>query len=127
MGDISEHFSRSELSCKCDNDCGFDTVDQRLIRVVEQIRTFYNRSMIVHSACRCPQHNEAVGGAKNSQHLFAKAMDFHISGMNSIEDNERIARWIDENVLMGTGGIGIYHNFVHVDVRWKMARWHEDA
>jgi uncharacterized protein YcbK (DUF882 family) len=121
MGNVSEHFDRSEFACSCG--CGFDVVDPRLLANMEKIREHFGKPMIIHCVCRCAKNNKKNGGASKSQHLFAKAVDFHIKGMDSLEDNREIAHWIDEYITTNDCGIGIYSWGVHFDIREKMARW----
>ena len=73
MGDLSEHFSREEMACKCG--CGLDTVDAELLSLLEKIRAHFDRPITINSGCRCEAHNRAVGGSKNSQHLIGRAAD----------------------------------------------------
>jgi len=48
VGDISEHFSRSEFRCKCG--CGQDTVDVELIELCEVVRDLNgNKPLVVTS------------------------------------------------------------------------------
>lgn len=75
-----------------------------------------NRSFEVYSAYRSPQTNamlrrEGVGVARNSMHMYGKAIDISMPGV----DNRYLARaaW-----TMQRGGVGSYRrsSFVHVDV-----------
>lgn len=63
MGDISAHFSRAELSCKC---CDFDTVDVELPPLLEMVRILNGNSPVkIGSGSRCEDHNGDVVGLKN--------------------------------------------------------------
>ena len=115
MGDISEHFNRSEYSCSCG--CGFDAVDKELNEIMEKIRSNFG-PVQVHCACRCLKHNQEVGSKDTSQHVRGLAADFHINDIN----NESIIYYANE-LLPNKGGIGIYDWGVHVDVRKTRARW----
>ena len=123
MGDLklSAHFSRSEFACKCG--CGFDTVDVKLIQVLEAIRSAVGKPLIIKSGCRCLSHNIRVGGAKKSQHLFGRAADIWLRG----HDGEEMAR-LAEIILLGMnggGGLALHSNFCHVDVRTanRVIKW----
>lgn len=116
MGDLSEHFSRSEFACK--DGCGFDTVDVDTLALLEEIRDHFMSPVVITSACRCPEHNRAEGGAKNSQHLMGRAADIKIKGVAPIEIAE-----FAETLMPHSGGIGIYTGFCHVDTRTGKARW----
>ncbi len=48
----------------------------------EQIRAFLGVPMVVSSAFRCEDLNKAVGGSLNSQHLYARAIDFVPKGIS---------------------------------------------
>jgi len=74
---LSKHFTRHEFSCKCG--CGFDTVDAYLIQILESIREYFDKPIIITSGCRCPEYNERVGGAHNSQHKLGRAADFIVA------------------------------------------------
>jgi len=39
--------------------------------------------IVITSGYRCPALNEAIGGAENSQHSKAEAVDIHVPGMTS--------------------------------------------
>lgn len=45
--------------------------------VLQPIREAWGDSIIVSSGYRCPKLNTAVGGAKNSQHIYGTAADIH--------------------------------------------------
>ena len=56
----------------------------------EQVRAFINVPMIITSGFRCDKLNEAVGGAKHSQHRFFRAIDFIPKGMSIDEAFSRL-------------------------------------
>lgn len=47
--------------------------------VLEPIRKFYNRAVLVTSGYRSPKLNDAIGGSTNSQHMRGEAADFVVS------------------------------------------------
>jgi uncharacterized protein YcbK (DUF882 family) len=118
MGDLSTNFSRSEFACKCN--CGFDTVDIELIKVLEKIRTHFARPIQINSGCRCKRHNEAEGStSKKSQHLYGRAADIFIMTVPP----EKIAAYVDSK-WPGRFGLGVYSSWVHIDSRTDgPARW----
>jgi uncharacterized protein YcbK (DUF882 family) len=59
-----------------------------------------------------------VGGKAYSQHLYGKAADIVVSGITP----KKVAAYA-ETLLPKKGGIGIYKNFVHIDVRATKSRW----
>jgi uncharacterized protein YcbK (DUF882 family) len=64
------------------------------------------KPIIILSGYRCQRRNREVGGTPNSQHLYGRAADIRVEGMRGLEA-----------LRCGFGGIGLYPNFVHVDVR----------
>lgn len=120
MGDLTRHFSRREFACR--DGCGFDTVDAELLELLVAVREHFDAPVIITSACRCPQHNQRVGGSAQSQHLLGRAADFVVQGVAPDE----VADWLDRTYA-GRYGIGRYpkSGFTHVDSRSIPARWAE--
>ena len=118
MGDISKHFNRSEFACKCTSECEYNAIDARLLEILEKMREYFGKPVIVNSGCRCPEHNFFVGSDDSSQHIRSKAADITIKGVQ-VDDIFNYAI----HLLAGKGGIGIYDNFIHIDVREETARW----
>ena len=116
MGDLSEHFSRSEFACKCG--CEFDTVDAELIKVLEKIRAYFQKPVTINSACRCINHNRNIGSKDTSQHVKGKAADIVVKGINSKNVHEFLIGKFKVRY-----GIGKYDTFTHIDVRSNKARW----
>lgn len=121
-----EYFEREEFRCQCGGKyCdGFPVEpDETLVRKLDEFRRKLGVSVRIvdagGSGVRCPQHNKNVGGAANSQHLYGLAADCHSS--KSPEEMYRVA----EEVLQGTGGLGIYKWGIHFDVRAGKSRWDE--
>jgi len=118
---LSPHFNSSEFACHCG--CGASDVSPKLINLLELIRSKAgDKPITILSGRRCKARNEAVGGAPDSQHLVGKAADITIQGMTPI-DVWGLARGLHAHHLAFIGGIGLYKNFVHIDVRENVARW----
>jgi uncharacterized protein YcbK (DUF882 family) len=115
MGDISENFSRSEFACKCQ--CGFDTVDVELIAVLSALRSALGPTKI-NSGCRCHDHNRAVGGVKDSQHVLGRAADIVVQNV----DPDIVVAYLNDH-YPEQYGVGSYNTFTHIDTRGKKARW----
>lgn len=114
---FGDNFSRSEFACKCG--CGFDTVDVELINALRDLRAGLGGVPItILSGCRCPVHNVAVGGAPQSQHLYARAADIYSS-----EASPSVILAKLEQLFPDKYGIGIYSGWVHIDTRNVKARW----
>jgi uncharacterized protein YcbK (DUF882 family) len=117
MGDISEHFSRSEFACNCG--CGFNVVDAELIKILEGVHVYFGRAIGINSGARCAAYNAMQEhSAKKSQHLLGKAADINVVGI----DPEKVATFLEEK-YPNKYGIGRYNTFTHVDVRSVKARW----
>jgi zinc D-Ala-D-Ala carboxypeptidase len=67
--------------------------------------------VIVNSGYRCAEHNAAVGGVKDSQHLAGKAVDV------LVRDSAHRHKVVAQAVKNGFKGIGIAEDFVHIDDR----------
>ena len=70
---------------------------------------------------RCAEHNAAMGGAHNSQHMQGRAADIKCpSGAKLL--HYTIKKMQKEGRLRRLGGLGNYAHFVHVDIRAKGER-----
>ena len=108
---VSRDFLRSEFACRCG--CGFDTVDVQTIEIVQAVRDHFGVPFDINSGCRCPDHNRAVGGATNSQHLKGRAAD--IDSSRSDVHPDKVADFIIENYP--SASVGRYNTFTHIDTR----------
>jgi uncharacterized protein YcbK (DUF882 family) len=110
------HFQRSEFACKCG--CGFDSIDTRLVSILEEIRShFGDKPMIVTSGCRCSNHNANVGGVKGSRHTLGKASDIYIKGVSATELLRYCQQLVNEGKLRYTYTNSSNTNgVVHVDI-----------
>lgn len=117
MGDLSAHFSKSELACHC---CGALKIDNHLIEALEELRWLAGRAIVVHDAYRCLSHNQEVGGVTDSEHTRGQAADISIPGL-SLQQMFELALRVPTFL---NGGIGAYDGkFLHLDIRPHPARW----
>lgn len=119
MGDMTKNFNRNEFACKGGNCCGGSApVSLRLVTALQFLREQAGRPLKINSGFRCVKHNQTVGGAKNSQHLYGTAADIALpQGYSPVQ----LAALADS--LNQFDGIGIYDWGIHVDVRGTNARW----
>lgn len=110
------HFSRKELECR---HCHELVIDDRLVQALNELRALIKKPIIINCAYRCAEHNKAVGGVKNSQHVLGKAADIRIKGMTPRD----IKLYALRVPAFEQGGIGTYKTFIHLDVRKRRARW----
>ena len=115
---LSSHFRRSEARCPC---CGRSITKRRLVDALEKLRhKCGNVPIKVNSWYRCEEWNERVGGVPGSKHLLGEAADIVVQGLEPVE----VAELAEQVCEFRHGGIGVYQNFVHVDVRQDgPARW----
>ena len=85
---------------------------------MQKIRTYFGRAVTINSAYRTPTYNKKVGGATYSQHQYGTAADIVVKGVKPKD----VATYV-ETLMPNKGGIGIYSNFIHVDVRETKSRW----
>ena len=109
------HFKESEFACK---HCGEVKVSSELLAVLELVRYHYNSPVIVTSGYRCETHNKNVGGAPKSKHVEGIAADIKVKGFEPDEVYHFLCETFPESY-----GIGLYDNWVHLDVRPNKARW----
>ncbi len=92
---------------------------QRLRRLMDQVERHYGKKLVLTSGYRSPRHNRRINGAKRSQHMHCKAVDFQIRGVNKYS----LARYV--KTLPSVGGVGSYcgSSSIHMDVGPKRS-WH---
>ena len=115
---LSPHFKVKEFHSKKDPS-DLVKVDEKLLRLLENIRNYTGKPVHINSGYRSPEYNATLKNASpHSQHCVGKAADIVIAGVPPA----RVAE-IAECYLGSSGGIGIYKTFTHVDVRTGHARW----
>lgn len=118
---LSPHFKRKELACP---HCGEARVEQALIDALEALRSIIQRPIIPTSGYRCPVHNAAVGGARNSQHMLGRAADIRVPRMTP---RDVYAAALHVAAFHGFG-VADHQGYLHVDVRPgpQIVRWTYD-
>lgn len=97
-----------------------DNLD-RLLIAANKLRTIWAKPMIVTSGFRTVVHNTAIGGAKNSAHLYCMAIDV-------ADPNGELDAWLDKNPeLLEKCGLWKEHSdatpgWCHVDIRERVNR-----
>ena len=101
---LTPHFRLSEFSRSSTADSkGIDnSVPEELIpslknlceQILEPLRKYINKPVVISSGYRCPKLNRLVGGVPNSQHLKGEAADIHIP---STKEGHDWFLWIMEN------------------------------
>ncbi len=99
-----------------------ETVTQRIVKVctyMDGVREFLgNRPIRITSGYRDPQSNRAVGGARDSRHMYGDAVDFWVEGMDVVDVFYKLKGYHPR------GGLAVGNGFVHVDLRpGAPARW----
>lgn len=109
---MAKHFDLDEIACHCG--CGIANTSPKLEAMADLARDLYGGPLYANSWCRCPHHNEEVGGSRTSSHISTQvkqctAIDFAIRpGI----DRSRLASAL---LKAGFNRLGIGHGLIHAD------------
>lgn len=88
---------------------------------LQKLRDAIGRPIKITSGWRSPEHNKAVGGAKNSQHLYGKAADIKVLFVHSRE----VPIWAGRYTKFQGFGVSYSTNSItHLDIRDIWAIWY---
>lgn len=124
---ITPHFKLSEFNChdKAKTPYPEEWIETRLkplCEALEKIREKTGKPLVVTSGYRTLEHNKAVGGVSKSPHLSGIAADIVCKGFTGDELAHIALELIKENKIPN-GGLGVYPNRIHYDIRSGSARW----
>lgn len=119
---ITKDFKYKEFFCKDGSQPPLEYYNYILMCATElqKVRDIIKKPIIITSAYRTKEWNAKNGGARNSLHLRAMAVDSRASGMTLTDYLMYLIRF------SGFGGIGINikKNFIHCDLRSKFTIIH---
>lgn len=105
------YFTEQELACKGTDECD---MHPEFMEKLIAVREDYNQPMIITSGYRHLAYNDTIGGAKNSPHLYGRAVDVKVAGGDAL-------RLIGAALRHGMRGIGVKQRgdhdrrFIHLD------------
>jgi len=82
--------------------------------VLEPLRSYYNKPVVVTSMFRHVALNKAIGGSKTSQHCLGEACDFEIKGV----PNNEVADWISKHLPFDQIILEFYNPSEGINVGW---------
>ena len=109
-------FTVSEFACHDGSDQVL--VDEALVTILQQIRDHFQVPVTINSGYRTKVYNRSIGSGDGSQHVLGTAADIVVRDVPPL----LVAQYA-EHLMPSRGGIGLYGDFVHVDVRPARARW----
>jgi len=122
--ELTQHFSKEEFNSK--DGAGMPQEVWANIKIlakqIEALRSVLNAPIHITSAYRSELHNKAIGGKLNSQHLSGKAADIQVKGKSPKQVHKAILKLIKDGKML-EGGLGLYEDFIHYDIRGDKARW----
>lgn len=120
----TENFKIEELEflCKVPDDL-LDNA-QEVLENLQVLRSEVKRpiKIIPGGGYRDEKANAQCKGAKDSQHMQAKASDIRVEGLTPTQVRDTIIKLINAG-KMKRGGVGLYSTFVHYDVRGSLVQW----
>jgi len=122
---ITPHFSLHEFHCRSGHKYPEDWIETRLkplCEALEVLRKEVKAAIIISSGYRDEHYNKKIGGAKHSQHLQGRAVDFYCTDLKPAFLHFILLKLIKEGKIPD-GGVGLYPTFVHYDQRGYRSRW----
>lgn len=111
---LTPHFSTTELVDRSTGQAPSLAALKKLAEFAEMIRhELGDLPMHITSGYRTPEHNAEVGGAKDSQHIHCKAIDFVVRGL-TVKQTWRLCRELQKQGAIG--GLGRYETWTHCDM-----------
>lgn len=110
---VDTNFYLSEFQCPC---CNCVIIHSDLLKGLVKLRRKIQEPIFINSGYRCIKENERVGGVKTSYHLFGMAVDITVRSKN-------LLKLCEFAHIVGFKGIGVYGNFLHLDVREYQSHW----
>lgn len=113
--DKIKYFRESEFTCKCG--CGMNNIDLKLVKILDEIRDYFEQPVVISSGCRCKNHNARVGGVQGSRHVLGKASDIVVRNVSK----EKVLAKCKEYVKNGKARYTYTNNSnmgnaVHIDI-----------
>jgi uncharacterized protein YcbK (DUF882 family) len=130
---LTNNFSLNEFESNIPRRKGFPVIQvplelmgnvRELANNLQIIRNHIDKPITITSGFRTEDYNKKVGGKPQSYHLRALAADMQVEGMKPLELHKVVLELAEEGFIK-EGGIGIYDDFVHYDIRGFKARWDE--
>lgn len=130
----SQHLEWAELACHDEARTPYPEIWRQdraviLAQNFELVRALLgNRPIVILSGYRTPEYNSKLeGAALHSQHVQGRAIDIAHPVLSAKEVYIRVLSAQRRGNLPDLGGLGLYKNFVHIDVRPKpvgrLAKW----
>lgn len=121
---LTDNFNIREFYCNDGTRIPQEYIENviELAENLQVLRDYAGAAIRVNSGYRHRDYNSRIGGAKNSQHLYACAADIIVDGMTPQEVADSIEELISQG-KMKEGGLGRYNTFTHYDIRGYNARW----
>lgn len=122
-GQLSEHFNVREFDCKDGRRVPATAVpalDRLCEKILEPLRAEFGLCTVV-SGYRPVDYNRRIGGARYSQHIYELGPESVAADVVFERGNPML--WHRKADELGTGGLGLYSSFIHVDNRPVRARW----
>ncbi len=121
---LTEHFELIEFVSKDGTLIPYELMPNltELANNLQVLRDELGEPIRINSGYRSPTYNRRIGGARDSQHVQARAADITVKSKTPRQLAAIIERLIRTG-KMKQGGLGVYPGFVHYDVRGTRARW----
>ncbi len=131
MNGPSTHLSWRELACHdraatpYPHEWRFDRAVSLAITFEDVRAILGNRPLVVLSGYRTEEYNSKLeGAASKSQHVQGRAIDFCHPQLSPRDIFDALRYVQVDGGLPLLGGLGLYKNFVHMDVRPKVPTGH---
>jgi len=119
--ELSKNFKVKEFACKDKSDKIM--VCRELVLMLQAIRDFYGREVVINSGYRTESYNKSIKGATGSLHLKGRAADFVVKGVEAKQVRADIEAGRIKGVDPSKIGLGYYLDFTHIDTRGFRSRF----
>ena len=123
---LSANFKVREFACP---GCDAIFIDEKLVAILQQLRTRFNRSIRIGSGYRTAKYNAQIGGHRSSRHLTGQAADIDVGSGSDLVDPLLVAMTVQ---AIGSRSIGCYmyadgRSWIHVGSALTNNYWRQAA
>lgn len=111
-----QNFTPAEMACKDGTPFPLNNETAAFMDKLQALRVYLGFPLIINSAYRTATHNASVGGAKNSAHLYGRAVDIQIYGRRAYLLVSKAERFFFTGIGIGQKlGSPLSKRIIHLD------------